>query len=165
MKKISSLSPEEFEIYVLNELKKSEYLTNLKFEHREIIKRDDGQYEIDVTVRFRFLGADYLVLIECKKHNSPIKRDVVQIMHSKLSSIGAQKGMIYATTSYQSGAILYAEKHGISLVSIYQDDIVHRVRNPFFQENKIKSYSNAIKFKNGSNYYDIATILFPGKVR
>ena len=30
-------------------------------EHREIIPGADGEYEIDITVRFSALGADYIV--------------------------------------------------------------------------------------------------------
>src|SRR5262249_23447663 len=74
-------------------------------------------YEIDVTARFKALG-DMLVLIECKHHKNPIKREVVQVLYDKLRALGAQKGMIFSTVKFQKGAIEFAQAHGIALVLV-----------------------------------------------
>jgi len=58
------------------------------------------------------------LLIECKHEKRRTERQDVQILHSKLQSIGAQKGMIFSTAGFQEGAVQYAETHGIALVQI-----------------------------------------------
>lgn len=87
--------------------------------HRERIDGMDGLYEIDVTVRFKFLCSfDLLCLVECKHVKHPVKREVVQLLHSKLGSTGAHKGMIFSTSGFQSGAVEFARTHGIALVHV-----------------------------------------------
>ncbi len=93
-------------------------LTSFEVQKLEVIDADDGSYEIDVSARFEALGANYLTLIECKHHKNAIKREVVQILSAKLNSAHAQKGMIFATADFQSGAINYALKHNIALVKV-----------------------------------------------
>lgn len=113
------LSPKKFEHIVKAYLESvSTELVNFKAIHRESVSGVGGLYEIDVTVRFKALGAEFLVLVECKHHKNPIKRDIVQILYDRICSIGAHKGMIFATTSFQSGAIKYAKAHGIALITI-----------------------------------------------
>lgn len=65
----------------------------------------DGTYVIDVTVRFRLLGADFLMLFECKRHTSPVKREDVQVLKDKLRSTGAHKGVVVAASGFQRGAL------------------------------------------------------------
>ncbi|MCI0365025.1 MAG: restriction endonuclease [Phycisphaerales bacterium] len=111
------LTPEEFELEVKNMLgAMGADLDSFRATHREHLVGTGGSYEIDVVVRFRALGADFLVLVECKHQRSPVKRDVVQILHDRLRSVGAQKGILFATAQFQKGALEYAAKHGIALV-------------------------------------------------
>lgn len=93
-------------------------LTDYRSEHRELIAGPDGEYEIDITARFFALAMDFLVLVECKHHKNPIKREVVQTLHSKILSVGAHKGAIFSISSFQSGALDYAAAHGIAMVKI-----------------------------------------------
>lgn len=51
----------------------------------------DGSYVFDVTVRHRFGGANYLTVVEAKMHNNPIKRELVQALHSKAKSVGSSQ--------------------------------------------------------------------------
>ncbi len=92
-------------------------LSDFKVQRLEKIHAADGVYEIDVTARFKALG-DVLVLIECKHHKNPIKREVVQVLYDKLRAVGAQKGMIFSTVRFQKGAIEFAQSHGIALVLV-----------------------------------------------
>lgn len=113
------LTPEEFETEVANLLAKSGVgLKEFNVQKLEKIDGMGGVYEIDVTARFEALGADFLVLVECKHHKNPIKRDIVQVLYDRIRSVGAHKGMIFSTARFQSGAIEYAKAHGIALVQI-----------------------------------------------
>src|SRR6266849_10687491 len=94
-------SPKEFELEVralLDQLGRK--LTSFETKHRENIPGDDGSYEIDATARYEALGANFLVLIECKKQTASVKRDAVQILHDRVRSCGAQKGMLFTTSRF-----------------------------------------------------------------
>jgi restriction system protein len=113
------LTPQEFEEEVERLLRQLGVgLFALETRRLERIDGSDGSYEIDVTARFEALGANFLVLIECKHHKNPIKREVVQILYDRIRAVGGQKGMIFSTSSFQRGAIEFAKAHGIALVQI-----------------------------------------------
>jgi restriction system protein len=78
----------------------------------------DGGYEFDITCRFSGLGADFLVLVECKRHKNRIKREHVQALFSKMQSVGAQKAIMCTTSGFQAGAVVFARSHGIALVQV-----------------------------------------------
>ena len=59
------------------------------------------------------------VICECKKHRNPIKRSLVQVLHSTKTSLAANKAILIATAPFQSGAIAFAEKHKIALIQIH----------------------------------------------
>jgi restriction system protein len=117
------LSPEEFELRVRHILEScGAELDRFKTEHHERIACDDGTYEIDVTARFHALGVDFLVLVECKHQKYPVKREAVQLLRDRIQSSGAHKGIVFATTTFQAGAVKYAVKHGIALIRVTEWD-------------------------------------------
>lgn len=117
---ISALTPKQFELLVKRWLDSGgQKLESFETAHLEQIEGLDGDYKFDVTARFKALGgADFLVIVECKKHKNPIKREVIQTLRDKQQSVSAQKAMIVSTSAFQSGAIEYASSHGIALVQI-----------------------------------------------
>lgn len=113
------LTPEQFEREVKTMLEGARaHLKAFEANHREKLEGSEGVYEIDVTVRFEALGAEMLILVECKHQRSPVKREVVQVLYDRIRATGAHKGMIFATTTFQRGAIEYANAHGIALVRV-----------------------------------------------
>jgi restriction system protein len=47
-----------------------------------------------------------------------VERQDVQVLHDKIRSTGAQKGMLFSIAGFQSGALDYAGVHGIALVQL-----------------------------------------------
>ncbi|MHB8880429.1 MAG: restriction endonuclease [Thermodesulfovibrionales bacterium] len=114
-----TLTPEQFELEVKTILDEQGLgLENYRSEHRKVLEGSDGDYEIDVSVRFGALGADFLVLVECKYYKNPVKREIIQSLHSKMQSIGAHKGMVFSTSGFQSGALKFAKAHGIATIHV-----------------------------------------------
>src|SRR4030095_742842 len=120
----------DYEVGVKNFIRaKGHHLKNFSVTRNEILQGVGGEYEIDVVARFTILeGAEIVVLIECKHHKNPIKRELVQALHSKLDSLGAHKAMMFTTASYQRGAIEFAKAHGISLVRFTDSQLNYAVK-------------------------------------
>ena len=115
----AALSPAEFERFVARLFSQTaERVEDLRVTLQDLVQGSDGSYAIDATVRYRLAGMDFLVLAEAKLHRHPIKRELVQVLHSKVNSVGAQKGVLVATAPFQSGAIEYGRIHGIALVHV-----------------------------------------------
>jgi len=91
---------------------------NVEVKVRDRIKGEDGTYEFDATVRYEWGGMEFLIVVEAKRHAAPIKREVVQILRQKISSVGAHKGVLLSTSPFQSGALEFAKTHGIALVHV-----------------------------------------------
>ena len=124
------MTPENYEIAVKNVMAaKGQELTDFRVEHKEILKGTDGEYELDVTARFTvFEGANFLILIECKHHKNPIKRELVQVLHNKLLSVGGHKAMMFTSSRFQRGAIEFAQIHGISLIYFAHSQMNYAVK-------------------------------------
>ena len=113
------ISPAEFELAVKGILDAAAgSLVNYESAHLETLSASDGDYTLDVTARFSALGADFCVVVECKHHKRKVERQDVQVLHTKLQSLGAQKAMLFSTAGFQSGAVEYADAHGIALVQL-----------------------------------------------
>jgi restriction system protein len=123
------LSPTEYEHIVAELVRDTGHeVTDWDVKHLDPVEGVDGAYIIDVTVRFRLLGADYLTLFECKRHASPVKREDVQVLHDKLRSTGAHKGILVAASGFQKGALVYAKTHGIACVRLVDGAWTYEVR-------------------------------------
>ena len=123
------LTPEEFERHVRALLDAmGSQLEDYRSNHLPALAGTDGEYEVDVEVRFRALGGTFLVLVECKHHKSRIKREYVQVLNDKVRSLKAQKGMMFATGGFQSGAIEYAKANGIALVHVWDGRTCYMAR-------------------------------------
>jgi len=113
------LTPPQYELAVKDILDGSGLgLEQYTSSHLEAIEAPDGTYIFDVTARFSALGADFLVLIECKHERRKVERQDVQTLHTKLVSTGAQKAILFSIAGFQSGALKYAGTHGIALVQL-----------------------------------------------
>lgn len=115
----AEISPAEFEAFVVDLLKAgSPEVESLNVTLHERIAGVDGEFDFDGTVRYRFLGMDFLVVVEAKMHKNPIRRELVQTLHSKQQSVGAHKAVLISSAPFQRGAINFAKVHGIALVLV-----------------------------------------------
>lgn len=128
-------------------LKQGGELTSLEVTHDAKVKSYDSTYQIDVLAKFQaFGGAEFKVLIECKKYRSAVERELVQVLQDKVRSVGAHKGMLFTTSGFQSGAIKYAKAHGIALVSIIDGAATYETRSAFPVAAQRPAWLNLPKF-------------------
>lgn len=116
------MTSKEFELHcmcVLRGYAEEEKLRDFTIEHDVKLTADDGTYQIDVYVKYKALGAEMKILAECKQYSRSVSRDKVEVLASRLRSLGAHKGILMSTAGFQSGAIEFAEKHGIALVQVF----------------------------------------------
>ena len=125
------ITPKQFELKVKSWLDRAGYgLKDFQVTHREHIEGRSGEYEIDAVARLQiFGGAEIKVLVECKRHKNPIKRDVVMVLNQKLQETGAHKGMIFSTSGFQSGALEFATEHGIALITVQEGKTNYETRD------------------------------------
>ncbi len=114
------ISPTEYEKQVVEWLKASTPGSpEVDVRHLERVQGAGGEYEIDAVVEMEILGGSRLViLVECKRYRSPVKRDVVMVLEAKLRDAAAHKGIVFSTSGFQSGALEYAASRGIATVTL-----------------------------------------------
>lgn len=151
------MTPEEFEKYYLNILREqTKGLENLEIQHNVIIKKNDGNYQIDGKIQFDVMGVRYVTLVGCKHYKSSITREKVQILYDKIRAIGANKGVLISTSNFQIGAIKYAKEHGIALIQIVEADLTYEIRT---KPNVIMMDAYKSLYNNGQPYIGIMRIL------
>ena len=126
----SQITPTEYELFVKEFLiDQGQGLQNFTIKHNIISNQKDGDYQIDVYAEFKSLDVSFKVLIECKKHKDPIKREVVQLLFDKIRATGSHKGIIFSTSVFQSGAVTFAQEHGIALVTMVDGRNTYHTRS------------------------------------
>ena len=126
----ADITPSEFEHFIVDLLRAGgSNLSGFRVAWHETIAGVDGDYVFDATVRFRHLGMEFLLVVEAKLHSNPIKRALVQVLHSKAMSVGAHKAVLISTAPFQSGAIHYAKTHGIALAYVTETRFTFETRS------------------------------------
>jgi restriction system protein len=125
-----ALSPAEYERAVADIVTTTGHeVTDWRVEHLDPVEGMDGTYIMDVTARFRIMGADFVILFECKRHYRPVEREDVQVLQDKLRSTGAHKGVVVAASGFQRGALQYVQKHGIACVRLVDGAWTYETRD------------------------------------
>lgn len=125
----ADISPDEFEAWVGELLESaSADLQDLCITVHDKVFGTDGTFDLDATIRFRWAGMDFLVISEAKRHMHPIKRELVQVLHSKVQSTGAHKGVLFSAAPFQRGAVEFAKVHGIALIHVTEGRFTFETR-------------------------------------
>jgi hypothetical protein len=126
----ADITPGEFEEFVAQLLGSAmPEVDHLTVTLHDKIEGPDGAYDFDATVRYRFAGMSFLVLVEAKRHKNPIKRELVQVLHQKVQSVGGHKGVMISTAPYQIGAVKFAKVHGVALVTVTEGRFTFETRD------------------------------------
>jgi len=125
-----TITPEEFEHFVADVLGAAgSECESFEVTIHEVIRGSDGSYDFDATARFEVAGMNFLVLVEAKRHKSPIKRELVQTLHQKMLSVGANKALLVAASRFQTGAVEFALSHGIALATLSEGRLAYETRS------------------------------------
>ena len=158
----TNITPTDFEKLVHSYLSNlGEKLNSFESTHNLIIKKIDGNYQIDVYAEFIALGGHIKVLIECKKHKNQIKRETVQLLYDKLRATSTHKGMIFSTSGFQSGAIKFAKVHGIALVKVFEGKLNYSTKSKKSESVsipdwiKLPKYQGEFSYGNSINYLQV----------
>lgn len=127
----ATLTPAQFEAHVRDWLATAGAgLRDLEVTRLETVGGDGGTYEMDVVARFSaFGGAEFVVIVECKHHRDSIKREVIQVLEAKLRDTKANKGIVAATSRFQSGALDFAAAHGIATLLVSDAGVQYQTRS------------------------------------
>lgn len=83
-----------------------------------LIGRSGAPRQIDVLVRHQEGLYEHKVVVECKYWNSPVERLHVDALATTVQEVGADRGVIFSTHGFQSGAITEAQHQAIRLFKI-----------------------------------------------
>ncbi len=121
-KDVQDLSPVEFEkccLEILRGYAEEQNLPSFSITHNKIIKAHDSDYQVDIYAEYTIFGESKIrILVECKQYKNAVKRERVELLNSRLQNTGCNKGILMTTARFQSGAIRFAEEHGISLIEV-----------------------------------------------
>lgn len=74
-----------------------------------------GPQKIDVYVTFWKFGHKCRWLIECKLWSAPVPKDFVHTLYGKVQNVGADRGLLFSESGFQSGARVAAQNTNILL--------------------------------------------------
>ena len=74
-----------------------------------------GPQLVDVYVTFLKFGYECCWVVECKLWSSPVPKDAIHTLRSKVQDLGADRGVIFSESGFQSGALAAARNTNILL--------------------------------------------------
>ena len=80
-----------------------------------------GQHDIDVYVTFEKFGHECHWIIQCKLWKRRVDKSVVQTLHNIVQNIGADRGLIFSESGFQSGAHAASQNTNVLLQSSLED--------------------------------------------
>ena len=80
-----------------------------------------GPQKLDVYVTFEKFGYECRWVIECKLWSSPVSKDVVHTLYTKVQNVGADRGVIFSESGFQKGARIAAQNTNILLLDSLED--------------------------------------------
>lgn len=160
MREWLTLNPTEFEQLVVAHLRGlGQPLRQFEIQHRRQLSGPDGEFEIDAVATFEALGVEFIVLVECKHHKNPIKREVVQVLADKVGSVRAHKGVLFSTAAFQSGAVELAASRRLALVHFTEGGPIYETKAAFGPQGPKRpydSYSVSQSSSGGMTYHSDA---------
>lgn len=126
------LTPEEFEIRVVEWLKEefgAENLKDVTVEHLADRESADGiRCKLDALVTVRMAGMEYVTVVECKHQRRRVEGEEVDILAAKVERYG-HKGLLVSTGGFQRGAVQRAKARKIALVHMTAGGPKYLARN------------------------------------
>lgn len=101
----------------------------IEVKHNILILGKSGlEHQIDVFWEYELAGVSYKTIIEVKDWKTKVKKGDLMEFNDKLNDIPCNPNGIYVSKSgFQSGAIAYAEHHGIKIVSISETNLMKKL--------------------------------------
>lgn len=94
----------------------------LQVMHNVKIKGKSGvSHQIDVFWEFNLAGVNYKTLVEVKDWQSPVEKEQILSLKSKIDDIPNSNGIFVSRSGFQEGAKAFAEYGGIQLITITED--------------------------------------------
>ena len=124
------ITPAEYEDQVCSWLIQATEPVDISWVSRKLISGRGGDYEIDVVGEMSLLGgAQFRILVECKRWRRPVDRNVVLAHALKVRNTASHKGMIFSTSGFQRGALEAAAEEGIATVAFVDGNARYETRS------------------------------------
>ena len=110
---------EDFVEHVYHTLLINENLRDMRIIKNHIeVGRSKAKHEFDILYEITIAGVLHRVGFECKNHNRPISKGMVQEFKAKLDDVNNIQGIMISAKGYQEGAQTLGEFYGIKLMQL-----------------------------------------------
>lgn len=83
-----------------------------------LVGKSGAGRQIDVLIRHKQGLYEHLIIVECKFWNSAVDRATIDSLAQTVREVGASRGVVFSTQSFQSGAITQAKYDNIDLFRV-----------------------------------------------
>lgn len=96
------------------------FLSGLGFDTKidETVRGARAEHDIDVTARTSIAGVNQLWVVECKLWKRPVPKERVLTFRGVVEDLGADRGILFSESGFQSGARTAARNTNISLMGL-----------------------------------------------
>lgn len=119
MSDLPALTPENFEILVVRELRKVGFDTPATRVHRrsELPEPDHG-FVLELMLPVSWSGGSWRALVVCRRQNGLVERDVIEAVQAQLPEVRADVALVFAIPDFSAGAVAAAQERGVALFRV-----------------------------------------------
>ncbi|KAA2223061.1 restriction endonuclease [Chryseobacterium sediminis] len=109
----------EYELLIANMYQSLE--PNALVTHDDHIFDDRGKImrQIDVSIKYKFAGADHLIIVQAKDHKHKADIAIVDQFRQVITDTKANKGILVCSNGFTKAAITKAESYGIECLTVH----------------------------------------------
>lgn len=107
-----------------------------KAETNATVQGARGTHKIDVLVSLNLIGYSVIWICECKYWNSAVPKEKVLVLYEIIKDIGADRGLLFSESGFQSGAVKVSNHTNILLTSLA--DVRDVSKEDFYNSSLIK---------------------------
>lgn len=117
MSELPRITPEYFQILVVRELRKAGFeVGDVRVSRRSELREPERGFVVELMAPLARGGWHKRALIACRRQESPVRRDVVEDLGTRLAE--AEVGVLFATAGFHEEAVAAAQQAGVALLRV-----------------------------------------------
>ena len=119
MLELPELTPEQFEILVMRELRKVGLLVSeLRIHRRATLPQPERGYLLELKGVVRGPGWQRRTLIACRRQQRPLGSAEVELLQEHLKEAEAEAGLLFGAADFEPDALTAAQGHALALLRV-----------------------------------------------
>ena len=120
------MTPENFEILVVRELRKVGFdVGTVRTHRRSELPESERGFVVEFAMPLARPGTTWRALVACRHQSAAVEREVIDSVKARLPQVPADAGLVFATADFGTDALAAARESGVALLRVVDGRTVY----------------------------------------